>query len=425
MFTRILIFLLFPLFKYSNVLAQVDPFPGTWQFTYPMPQSKVQLTLKIGNPENVLYPARLEIQSPPFYGVYHLLLVRKGPTQLGISRDKGVVSEIPFSLGDGTAYFNFLFHYQKEQRGLLLERLPFKKTSTKSVLAATDSILNSELAWVVKNAPINFTRQNAWPWMDEPQLPLPGTPGYYGVLDTIHTNNAVINISFAELKRNDDDSVSVWLNGKIIRDEIDVRKKNGLEEADLQPGLNVVTLFAENFGKRPPNAGKILLKTGERRLNLDLNEPANRYNTFLAAKIFYYPGNLDSIVRTQNDQAIYTRQTLQRSSKTVGRIETRSAEITLAIWDDAVEDGDSISLNLNGKWLVQGFAVKKQKQFITARLQPGPNKMIFIADNLGSISPNTSVLEIIDGRMRKSFKIETNYDKNNKIDIFYDYDPDR
>ena len=53
-------------------------------------------------------------------------------------------------------------------------------------------------------------------------------------------------------------------------------------------------------------------------------------------------------------------------------------------------------------------------------MNPGPNVITFIADNLGTIPPNTSVLEIIDGKKRKSFYIETDMNKNNQIKIFYE-----
>jgi hypothetical protein len=115
---------------------------------------------------------------------------------------------------------------------------------------------------------------------------------------------------------------------------------------------------------------------------------------------------------------------LQRNNKIVGSIISKSQQITLAIWDDALEDGDSISLSINGKWITQGLPVKNKPQFLYVTLEPGPNSIIFVADNLGAIVPNTSVLEIIDGKKRKSFMIDTDLSKNNQVNIFYEYKPD-
>jgi hypothetical protein len=71
-----------------------------------------------------------------------------------------------------------------------------------------------------------------------------------------------------------------------------------------------------------------------------------------------------------------------------------------------------------------GISVKKKPQFIKVSLYPGENKIIFIADNLGSIPPNTSILEIIDGKHRKSYMIDTNLGQNNAIKIIYDFKPE-
>jgi hypothetical protein len=68
--------------------------------------------------------------------------------------------------------------------------------------------------------------------------------------------------------------------------------------------------------------------------------------------------------------------------------------------------------------------VLKKPQFITVTLTPGPNVITFVAENLGSIIPNTSVIEIIDGKKRKSFFIETDLNQNNLIKIFYDLKPE-
>jgi archaellum component FlaG (FlaF/FlaG flagellin family) len=115
---------------------------------------------------------------------------------------------------------------------------------------------------------------------------------------------------------------------------------------------------------------------------------------------------------------------LNRSGKVIGSIVARSQQITFAIWDDAVEDGDTISISINDKWITKNFPVLKKPQFITVTLEPGPNVITFVAENLGSIIPNTSVIEIIDGKKRKSFYIETDLDQNNLIKIFYDLKPE-
>ena len=105
----------------------------------------------------------------------------------------------------------------------------------------------------------------------------------------------------------------------------------------------------------------------------------------------------------------------------VDSLTVQASEVTLAIWDDAVEDGDSISLQINNEMYYPGLAVKKKPRFIQVKLYPGENNIIFMADNLGSIPPNTAMLEIIDGKRRKAYMINTNLGVNNAIKILYDF----
>lgn len=191
----------------------------------------------------------------------------------------------------------------------------------------------------------------------------------------------------------------------------------------MDTGINYLTLFADNFKKGMPNKAKINTELGKKKFSLDFTDKSEIAATYIIAKL-YYDKEQDANTRFQ-----YVNMTdpefksLSRNEKLVGSIISSSQQITLALWDDAVEDGDSVSININGTWIARGFPVKKNPQFIIVTLSPGPNTITFVADNLGSIPPNTSVLEIIDGKKRKSFSIETNLDQNNLIRIFYNYKP--
>src|SRR5262245_20559146 len=69
----------------------VDKWTGTWKMSYkPWPQGKpVTLELQIGvSSEQMLYPALIKLDYPPFSGIYHVLLAKKNDQQLGIGRGK-------------------------------------------------------------------------------------------------------------------------------------------------------------------------------------------------------------------------------------------------------------------------------------------------------------------------------------------------
>lgn len=425
------------LFFSATSFSQTDVYPGTWKMEY-LPNEgipAIYIELKIANPErNVLYPAQLKLQCDRFTATYQLLLVKKNKEQLGISRNKYPVSEQPFSIGAWTFFLNNILNYSKDNNGAFLSS---QKLISKKYGAAMPDIMNYNetdrpiavlLSNFLQNADINLKKENPYPWRDENTkdiLEPSASTNYFGIIDTVHLKTNTIKLIFPDNKKNDNDTVSVMLNGKPIAREIDIRRKNPAEEIELEPGLNILTFFADNYGRLPPNTGKLNLVSGKKKMVMDFNNKADIAATFIVAKLYYYPGNEDSfeIVNSRINQL--AQRSLQRTTKPVGQIDTRSEQISLALWDDAVEDGDSISLNINGKWIVRGLAVRKQTQFIPVSLEPGPNQIIFIADNLGSISPNTSVLEIIDGKKRRSFKIDTNLDQNNQINIFYDFNPER
>ena len=115
---------------------------------------------------------------------------------------------------------------------------------------------------------------------------------------------------------------------------------------------------------------------------------------------------------------------MQQNERLLGSPLSVSQQLTLAIWDDALEDGDSISININGKWIRKGFPVKARPQFITVLLEPGSNTISFAADNLGAIPPNTAIIEIIDGKKRKSFSLDTVLGESNLIKVLYEVKPE-
>lgn len=85
-------------------------------------------------------------------------------------------------------------------------------------------------------------------------------------------------------------------------------------------------------------------------------------------------------------------------------ITVSSTEFEIEIWDASVPDGDSISLNLNGKWILENYEVVKNKIRLKVKISPkNPNNyLILYALNLGEISPNTAaVAVIINGKEQK------------------------
>ncbi len=97
---------------------------------------------------------------------------------------------------------------------------------------------------------------------------------------------------------------------------------------------------------------------------------------------------------------------------------TNSRYVVLEIWDNAQVDGDTISLNFNGNWILQNYGLARAKKHIFLKLEEGQsNELIFYAKNLGKISPNTTAITLIDKSEKKEFVINSNLDENGKITL--------
>jgi len=81
-------------------------------------------------------------------------------------------------------------------------------------------------------------------------------------------------------------------------------------------------------------------------------------------------------------------------------IKCYSDKITIYIWDANQEDGDKISLIVNGKYLLENYTTKRKRKKIKYKLNEGENIIEITATNLGSNPPNTSRIEIVDSRTK-------------------------
>lgn len=382
------------------------------------------MTIRIGTPEKaVLYPAHILLQYEQFSGSYDVLLVKKSGHALSIGRNKVPQAEAPFSIGSWTVFLNGTLDLHKDKKGnptLTVTRIRSKRYGVNmpalSNYADSNRVTAMRLRDYLKDAGMLLTQVNDIPWQSsaiESILYPYRSDAYFGIMDTIHLSANTGRIFFSDNNRIDNDTVFVTLNGKEVIGRTDLSKRNPVTDVTLDTGLNILIFHADNYGKIPPNTGKLNLDFGREKFAINFANKADLSATFIVAKLYYYP----------DPKLLVTLPELLRNTKLIDSIRSDAAEVTLAIWDDAVEDGDSISLNVNGQWLAKGFPVKKKPQFLKVLLQAGMNDIIFVADNVGAIPPNTSLLEIIDGKRRRSYMINTDLGKNNLVKISYDYNP--
>jgi len=432
MLRKSLILLFYLLFTFVGLWAQTDAFCGVWQMEY-LPvdgKSPIKLEVAIADPErNVLYPAHITLRCDSFLGEYDLLLVKKNTRELGISRNKFPVKETAFGLGKWTWLLNGTFDLSKDLKGLPVlnsikitsKQIDFTMPDTIGV-NPDDKVTAVRLKTFLRDADISLKKISNIPWdgKDRDQIIEPAlSPAYFGLQDTIYLPTRDGTATFSSTKKKDHDVLTVTLNGQVVMDKVTINKKKYEEDILLSPGLNILTVFADNFGNALPNTGKLNLEFGNKKFTLDFANRKDSAATFIVAKLVCDPD--------QSKERYFLENTIpgeekkfEKEERFIGSIISTTQQLTFAIWDEVINDGDSISIKINGEWLVRGCPVMNSPRFITVTLKPGANTFIFMADNLGSIPPNTSALEIIDGKRRKYYAMETKLGEKNIVKIFYD-----
>ncbi|MCF6406061.1 hypothetical protein L3C95_24395 [Chitinophaga filiformis] len=476
--------------------GQADKWVGTWTMEYkPWPTtSGIKLQLQIGKPErNMLYPAQLKVIYSPFSGTYEVLLAKKNDNQLGIGRVKYPTEETPFHLGAWMLYLNGTLNYQaKGAPELALQRMWINSYELfMQGLYADDEMyayMKDLLRELLSRKDIVLKKQNNTPWQHRNirQMLHPEEGAvYFGIYDKVDVYDSIVPLSIRDEDAIDRDTVTLLLNGKQLLDKSFISETGKTLQLPLDTGINIVTLFADNYGRLPPNTGAFKVKTTTGSYMFDFTDRQNLYATFLVAQLNRLPrkavdsvktvaantpGGSDNIPlsgtpgkdstgrgmkTTADDQQVVAagndiqhltgrnaghpvkdtirhsllkpindKRIAERQTSLLEKINVQQPDVTLELWDDAAEDGDSISIRMNGLEVVTGFPVKRQRQQLKVTLQEGENRLIMLADNLGSIPPNTAVMRIVAGALRKYVTIKTDLQQNNMLVIIYEREAD-
>jgi len=415
----------------SAVAQQGDRWSGTWEMQYqPWPHiPPIHMKLQLASPvANMLYPARLSLTHSDFAGVYELLMVKKNEHQLGIGRNKVPIGEQPFGLGPWMMYLNGTLDYQQADTAtqLRLSRLWIDRmgifmsglydnelyTNTKAFLR---NFLYREdiLLRQTDTTPQQFANSNQLIFSDSI---------YYGVYDPIATDAPLLAFSVHDEERYDQDTVTVVHNGRVLIDGLPLEKAIDLDQLTLDTGENYIAFFADNYGALPPNTANFIIGTtgsNAQLFSFDFSHRANAYATVMVAWFQHTPPNTAQTKPTSVPPPTHNRTgTACRRDVRVGQWRTTAEKIELEIWDEQVEDGDIISIEVNGALVFDQATVTKKPKRFAITLKPGKNRILFRARNLGRIPPNTAALSITADGQQKTFRLSTDFERNNVLDIF-------
>jgi hypothetical protein len=117
-----------------------------------------------------------------------------------------------------------------------------------------------------------------------------------------------------------------------------------------------------------------------------------------------------------NDAAILS----SREEKALPALHSKSRTVHLELWDQGDEDQDSISVQLNGEFILTNYELTSRKIRIKLNLQEGENRVVFMAHNEGRFPPNTAQCAVKIGRKRKLVTVASDLEYNAGLVIFAD-----
>jgi len=125
----------------------------------------------------------------------------------------------------------------------------------------------------------------------------------------------------------------------------------------------------------------------------------------------------------KKDSSAIPKTVIQRKNKEQGHIEVNTKYINLKVYDNAIMDGDTVSILYNGKMLLTHQLLSERGIELNIELDENQTRheIILFAENLGSIPPNTALVVITAGDKRYELFASASLEEN--AVLVFDYRP--
>jgi len=88
------------------------------------------------------------------------------------------------------------------------------------------------------------------------------------------------------------------------------------------------------------------------------------------------------------------------------------------VWDEEYIDGDIISLNFNGKWVLKEYRLEADKKEIVLKVdESSDNYLVLYAHNEGKRPPNTAAVEIHTDAGTRKLRLSSSLKNCDSINI--------
>lgn len=95
----------------------------------------------------------------------------------------------------------------------------------------------------------------------------------------------------------------------------------------------------------------------------------------------------------------------------------QNRRISLKVWDNSIEDGDVISIYVNGKKKYSNIYLTTKPQEFLLDLLPGENTITAHAESFGKSEPNTAAIKISDGKTEQLLTLSASKNQEEMIKV--------
>ena len=138
----------------------------------------------------------------------------------------------------------------------------------------------------------------------------------------------------------------------------------------------------------------------------------------------YWNGNVLGSTQSCDGGSIILTRIKESAFKEIPEIKVDTGTIKLEFYDNAQVDGDSITVLVDKQVVLthQRLSAKPLTTFVKIDLNNTFHEIEMVAENLGSIPPNTAILIITAGKNRHLLSLSSSETKSARVRIVYDED---
>lgn len=221
---------------------------------------------------------------------------------------------------------------------------------------------------------------------------------YNGLVHFLNLSTNLIDFSISATSNKGTSNIAFSFDGKymVTGNESGKTKIWNLENKQiiqtLEGHTNIVTCFA--FSE---DASCIVTASDDKRINIWKKSSTTTPEIIIQ----------NTIPQTIQNRIIEIQENITVSDKVV----------EFLVWDRSQIDGDIISLNVNGNWVLENYTLTAAKKSIRVNLNQINNYLIMFAHNEGTISPNTAAISIKSGNSEKILSLQSTMNKCGSINI--------